>query len=389
MKIALVHDYLSQDGGAERVLQAFHRIWPNAPIFVLFHDKKQIPQFTHADIRESFISMCPFGRKKYQWYLPLMPLATESHDLSEFDVVLSSTSAFAKGVITKPHTLHISYCHTPTRYLWSDTHSYIEELRYNKFIKSLLPRVMHRMRLWDKSSVDRVDYFIANSETVRARIDKYYRRSSDVIYPPIDANTFFISDRIGDYFVGGGRMVPYKRFDLIIRTFNRLGFPLKLFGTGPELSRLQRIAKSNIEFVGKISDTEKALLLSRAKAFIHPQIEDLGITPLESMASGRPVIAYPVGGVSETVIPGVTGTFFTDQRWESLFDVVQSFDADSWNPRLIREHAMRFDVDQFTSRIQSYVEDQFFKFQRNQRVYISDPSLYTTVHTTPDDVSTL
>src|SRR3989339_608084 len=238
MKIALVHDYLSQDGGAERVLQSFHEIWPEAPIFVLFHDKKKIDSFVNADIRESFLSKLPFVKNKYQWYLPLMPIATEKHDLSEFDVVLSSTSAFAKGILTKEDGLHISYCHTPTRYLWSDTHEYIQDLKYNFLIKLFLPRLIHKLRIWDKNSVDRVDNFIANSHTVLKRIKKYYRCKSDVIYPPVDLDKFFISKEVGNYFVTGGRIVNYKRFDLVVQAFNRLGFKLKIFGDVPGISGL-------------------------------------------------------------------------------------------------------------------------------------------------------
>ena len=208
MKIALVHDYLAQDGGAERVLEAFHEIWPNAPIFVLFHDKKKMPRFTSMDIHESFIAKLPLGRRRYQWFLPFMPVATERHNLHEYDVVLSSTSAFAKGVLTRPETLHISYCHTPTRYLWTDTHEYIADLRYNAVIKALLPRLIHKLRICDKMSTDRVDFFIANSETVRQRIQKYYRRDSDIIYPPINMDKFHVSAGVGNYFAAGGRLAP-------------------------------------------------------------------------------------------------------------------------------------------------------------------------------------
>ena len=260
MKIALVHDYLAQDGGAERVLKSFHQIWPEAPIFVLFHDNKKVKEFEKVDIRQSFISKLPFGKTKYQWYLPWMPLATERHNLHDFDVVISSTSAFAKGVLTRPDTLHISYCHTPTRFLWTDTHKYIADLKYNKLIKSFLPRLIHKLRIWDKMSTDRVDHFVANSDTVRARIHKYYRRDSDIIYPPVDTDNFFISEDVGDYFVTGGRMVSYKKFDLVISVFNRLGIPLKIFGDGPELKKLKKMSKDNIIFLGRISDKEKAKL---------------------------------------------------------------------------------------------------------------------------------
>jgi glycosyltransferase involved in cell wall biosynthesis len=364
MKVALVHDYLAQDGGAERVLKSFHEIWPNAPIFVLFHDRERIPYFGEADIRESFISRMPFGRSKYQWYLPMMPRATERHNLHEFDLVLSSTSAFAKGVLTRPDTLHISYCHTPTRYLWTDTHEYIADLKYNRLVKAMIPRLIHHMRLWDKMSVDRVDHFVANSGTVRHRIQKYYRRDSDIIYPPVDIHQFHIQEHLGNYFLAGGRLVPYKRFDLLIQVFNRLGIPLKIFGDGPERDSLEEMAKSNIQFVGKVSDRQKADLFSHALAFLHPQIEDLGITPIESMAAGRPVIAFGQGGVTETVIPGKTGIFFHEQRWESLLDTIINFNPNSWDSSEIQGWAQKFSSDDFKDRLKKYVDDRYAEFQQ-------------------------
>ena len=364
MKIALVHDYLSQDGGAERVLRAFHEMWPEAPIFVLFYDKNKVAGFGKAKIKESFIGKLPMGRKKYQWYLPWMPLATERHNLHEFDIVLSSTSAFAKGVLTRPNTIHISYCHTPTRYLWTDTHEYIEDLKYNKLIKSFLPRLIHHLRIWDKMSVDRVDNFIANSHTVKNRIQKYYRRDSQVIYPPVEIDKFKISNEIGDYFLAGGRLVPYKRFDLLIQAFNRLGYKLKIFGTGPEMENLKKMAKSNIEFLGFVNDEEKAELMSHARAFLHPQVEDLGITPIESMAAGRPVIAYPVGGVTETVIHGETGVFFKEQTWESILDTVLHFNYQDWDSVKIREHAKKFGIENFKEEVRTFVNDKYEEFKK-------------------------
>lgn len=363
MKIALIHDYLSQDGGAERVLRAFHELWPDAPIFVLFHKPGSVEGFSGADIRESFISWLPFGRTKFQWYLPWMPLATERYNLHDFDVVLSSTSAFAKGVLTRPDTVHISYCHTPTRYLWTDTHEYLADLPYNPIVKAVLPKLIHRLRIWDQMSVDRVDYFIANSGTVHSRIKKYYRRDSDIIYPPVAFTNFFIAKEIGDYFVSGGRLVPYKKFDLLVRTFNRLGWKLKIYGSGPSLEYLQKIAKPNIEFVGRVSEAQKADLLAHARAFLHPQVEDLGITPLEAMASGRPVIAYGVGGATETVIPNKTGILFTEQSWEALYQVLRDFEAEAWNSTEIRAWAERFSAERFKTRISRYVTDTYATHQ--------------------------
>lgn len=358
MKIALVHDYLAQDGGAERVLKAFHEIWPDAPIFVLFQEPGKVQGFERAEIRESILTKMPLAKRRYRLLLPWMPYATERHDLSEFDMVLSSTSAFAKGVITRPDTLHISYCHTPTRYLWTDTHEYVRHLPYNRVVKAFIPGLIHRLRMWDYMSVDRVDHFIANSNTVGKRINKYYRRESDIIYPPADVHLYRATKHKEEYFLAGGRIESHKRFDLIVATFNRLGWPLKIFGTGTGLEDLKIWAKPNIEFLGRVSDEEKIKLFEGARGFIHPQVEDLGITPIESMAAGTPVIAYGEGGVTETVIPGKTGVFFYEQSWESLFMALQSFDAHHWDTERIRARAEKFSVDKFKTQIEEYVGEK-------------------------------
>lgn len=366
MKIALVHDYLSQDGGAERVLLALQNMWPDAPTYVWFYNKKNFAgAFEGKDIRTSFIQNLPFGVSHYQWYLPLLPMATERHDLSAFDVVISSASSFAKGIITRPDTLHICYCHTPTRYLWTDTHEYIERLPYNALIKKLvIPPVISRLRLWDQLSTTRVDHFVANSRTVAARIWKYYRRESMVIYPPVSLDYFSISPATENYFVTGGRLVPYKKMDLVIRVFNRLKWPLKIFGTGPELERLREMARPNIEFLGKISDQEKAALMARAIAFIHPQVEDFGITPIESMAAGRPVIALGKGGALESVVPDETGVFFHRQTWEDLLDTVLHFDPTRFDPERIRAHALQFGAEKFEEKMRRLVEDRYVEFKQ-------------------------
>ncbi len=356
MKIALVHDHLVQDGGAERVLRVLQDVFPGAPTFTLLYDPKRVDaQFRSQDIRTSFLQRIPFGLKKYQWLLPLMPAATESYDLSGYDVVISSSSAFAKGVITKPGTIHICYCHTPTRYLWSDTHSYVQELSANRLVKGALPMVLSKLRIWDRLTAERVDRFIANSRTVAERIRKYYGRDADVIYPPVETERFSPAENVGDYFLAGGRIVSYKRFDLIIKAFNRLGLPLKVFGDGPLLETYRNEAKPNIEFVGRVDDDRKAELYRHAIAFIHPQEEDFGITAVEAMASGRPVIAYRKGGALETVVEGATGTFFNDQEWEDLASTVIRFDPSRFDPTRIREHARVFDVSVFRKRIAEYV----------------------------------
>lgn len=364
MRVALVHDYLSQDGGAERVLKAMHELWPEAPIFVLFHDQQKINYLNQERIRESWLAKMPYIKSAFQWYLPFMPGATERFDLREFDVVISSSSAFAKGVITRPETLHISYCHTPARYLWADTHEYLAELRQNRLVKALLPQLIHSLRLWDKMSADRVDHFVANSKTVQHRILKYYRRPSEIIYPPVETDKFHVAKEPGNYFVAGGRLVPYKRLDLVVQVFNRLKWPLKIFGTGPELNNLKKYSKPNIEFLGRVSEETKAELLSGALAFLHPQLEDLGITAVEAMAAGRPVIAYAQGGATETVTPGETGVFFYRQQWESLLDTLLNFRPENWDSAKIRERAEHFSAPNFKQNLKKYVEDRHEEFKK-------------------------
>lgn len=371
MKIALVHDYLSQDGGAEHVLKSLHEIWPEAPIFVLFHDKKKINYINHKKIQESSLAKMPFVKNIFQWYLPLMPSFTEQHNLKDFDIVLSSTSAFAKGIITKPDTVHISYCHTPPRYLWADSSEYISDLNCNKLVKLFLQNTIHKLRLWDKISADRVDYFIANSNTTNHRIQKYYRRNSSIIYPPINTAKFNTRQVIGDFYISGGRLVPYKRFDILVSTFNRLGSPLKIFGTGPEFQKLQKKAKKNIEFLGQIDEKTKIKLLSEARAFIHPQTEDFGITAIESMASGCPVIAYSKGGATETIINGVTGVFFHKQNWESLLNTLLKFNYKNWDSLIIQEHAKKFDTAIFKEKIINLVNSKFEEYAKKQIEKIS------------------
>ncbi|MDG1950207.1 MAG: glycosyltransferase [bacterium] len=357
MKIALVHDYLIQSGGAEKVVDVMHGIWPKAPLYTLLFDPKNLPEFEGRDIRTSFLKRLPLARRKYQWYLPLMPTATEHYNLKDFDIVISSTSAFAKGVITGENTLHICYCHTPTRYLWSDTHSYIEELRIPRFVKALLPPVLSRLRIWDKQAADRVDLFIANSETVKQRIKKYYRKDAHVIHPPVDTHLYNISNKPKEYFLIGGRLVAYKRYDMVIEAANRTGLPLKIFGSGPVEADLKKMAGPNVEFLGRVDEKTKAKLYANAKAFINPQEEDFGITPVESMAAGRPVIAWRKGGATETVKEGVSGEFFDEQSWEELADHMIRFDESKYDARKIKAHAETFSRKNFETKLMAFIEN--------------------------------
>lgn len=356
MKLALVHDFLVQDGGAEKVLAVLQDVWPDAPTYTLFFDPQKLPLFANRDIRTSFLQQMPLILKKYQWYITLMPTATEQYNLSDFDVVVSSTSAFAKGIITRPDATHICYCHTPTRYLWSDTHSYLEELRVPKFIKSMLPPVLSRLRLWDAQAAHRVDHFIANSNTVKTRIQKYYHRDAHVIFPPVNTHRFHLSPRPKNYFLTGGRLVAYKRFDLIIDACNKTGIPLKVFGSGPVEQHLKREGKSNIEFLGKVSDERLQNLYADAIAFIQTQEEDFGITTIESMASGRPVIAYRKGGAIETIMEGVTGEFLESQTWEELADRLIRFNEAGYDPKHIKAYAQRFSRERFKQNMENFIK---------------------------------
>ena len=357
MKVALVHDYLVENnGGAERVLEVLASMWPEAPIFVLLYDPdKASPVWKTKDIRTSFLEKIPFFNRHYKWLLALMPLATELHDLSGYDVVISSTSAFAKAIITHADTVHLSYIHTPTRYLWSDSQSYLKAQHLPPILNELTAWELSRLRRFDFDAAARVDQLIANSKTVQKRITKYYRRDSTVIYPPINIDLFAISPSIGDYFLAGGRIVAYKKFDLIVEAFNQLGYPLVIFGDGPELNNLKDKAKNNITFVGRISEIEKARFYQKCLAYINPQEEDFGITVIEAMASGRPVIAYNKGGATETVIDGVTGILFDEQTPAALISAIKQFRAYNFVPQTIRDQSLKFDAQIFIKNIRDCV----------------------------------
>lgn len=354
-KIALVHDHLVQDGGAERVLRVLSSMYPEAPIFTLLQDKRRFKDL-HGEVRTSFLQRIPILRKRYRWLLPLMPVATEHYNLKDFDIVISSASAFSKGIVAGSNTTHICYCHTPTRYLWTDSQEYVESQRLPGVVKKVLMLYLSRLRQWDRLAADRVDVFLANSSNVKNRIRKFYRKDSLVVYPPVDTHEFQISDLPKTYFVAGGRMVPYKRFDIIVEAANRLKAPLRIFGDGPAIDELKKKAKPNIEFMGRVTDEEKAGLYANAIAYLHPQEEDFGITPVEAMASGTPVIAYGRGGATESVVHNKTGILFEEQTWESLADAMMKFEDHTFNPHEIKEHAEIFSRSQFEDQIRQIVE---------------------------------
>ena len=356
MKVAIVHEFLIQSGGAEQVLDVLCQLYPDADIYTLVYDGNRFGnRFPANRVRTSIIQRLPFGQRLYQAYLPAMPGAIERFDLSEYDLVISSSSSFAKGVITGPATVHICYCHTPTRYLWGETDSYIASLRYPVFIKRLALRYFPYLRMWDQLAAARPDIFIANSCEVAGRIQKYYRRTAEVVYPPVRVEEFSLQVAPGSYFLTGGRLVGYKRFDIVVAACTRLRLPLVVFGEGPDESRLRNMAGSTVTFVGHVSRAKLLTLYASAQAFIHPQIEDFGITVVEAMAAGVPVIAYAKGGALETVVAGKTGLFFADQDWESLASILIRFSPTAFRPELIREHARQFDTQRFVENFQTIV----------------------------------
>ncbi|ABY93544.1 glycosyltransferase family 4 protein [Thermoanaerobacter sp. X514] len=367
MKIAIIHDWLTNMGGAERVILAFHEIFPDAPIYTSVYNPDKLPEeFRKMDIRTSFIQKLPKAKTKYNIYLPLMPVAFEQFDLSEYDVVLSSSSSCAKGVITRADTLHICYCHTPMRYAWDFYHEYKQNAP--KWQRKFIPFLMNYIRMWDRLSADRVDYFIANSSAVARRIKKHYRRDAVVINPPVDTNFYTPKDEDEDYFLIVSRLVEYKRIDIAIEAFNDLGLPLIIIGDGPERSKLQKMAKSNIRFLGRLPDEEVKEYYAKCRAFIFPGEEDFGITPLEAQASGRPVIAFGKGGVLDSVIDGLTGIFFKDQNKESLKEAIKRFEKIDFSKETIRKHAEKFDVKIFKKKIYDFIINKYNDY-RNSSVY--------------------
>jgi len=356
MRVALIHDFLTQYGGAEKVLESFHRIWPTAPIFTLFYDKKAMGEkFEDCEINVSPIQNLPFGVRKYRWYLPLMPSAIERFNLKNFEVVVSDCSAYSKGVITPPNVFHFSYIHTPTRYLWSDTHDYLDSLKGGeRVVGKVIAPLLNRLRMWDYLAAQRPDFLIANSNCVAERIRHYYHRESKVIYPPVETEKFAISENQEKFFLIVSRLRPYKKIDVAVQAFNHLKIPLKIIGGG-ESESLKKMAGPHVEFLGFVSEKEKAEYLSHCRAFIHPQEEDFGITAVEAMASGRPVIAYRAGGARETVKEGETGRFFKEQTWESLAETVVRFRSEDFDPAKIRKHALKFGRERFEKEISEFI----------------------------------
>lgn len=356
VRVALVHDYLNQMGGAEKVLLTLHELFPRSPIYTSIYAPGRVDrQFRSMDIRTSFMQRLPLVKRKHQPFLPLFPQAFERMDLRGYDLVISDSSAFAKGVVTRPDALHICYCHTPMRWAWN-YEDYVERERLGRLARTALPPFITRLRQWDYVTAARVDYFLANSPTVVARIAKYYRREATYLPPPVDTSRFEPSAQQEDYFLVVSRLVPYKRIDLAVEACTRLNVPLRVIGSGRDEGRLRRMAGKSVRFLGRLSDDEVRSQLARCRAFIFPGEEDFGITPVEAMAAGRPVIAYGAGGALATVIDGVTGLYFHQQTPEALMEALGRIDALNLDPRAIRHRAEEFDTDRFKRRFTQFVE---------------------------------
>jgi glycosyltransferase involved in cell wall biosynthesis len=367
MRVALVHYWLVGMRGGEKVLEEMCRIWPDADIFTHVYEPGAVSDtIKQHKISTSFIQRLPAARRLYKKYLPLMPLALESLDLSPYDLVISSEAGPAKGIVVRPDAVHICYCHSPMRYIWDQFFLY--RAHGGMITKLIMTAALPSLRQWDAVTAMRVDHFVANSAFVAQRIEKYYRRASDVVHPPVAIEKFSISDEIDDYYFTCGQLVGYKRFDLAVEAFSRLGKRLIVAGTGEEAKRLKALAGPTVEFAGRVSDEEIARLLRRCRAFIFPGIEDFGIAAVEAMASGRPVIAYASGGALETVVDGVTGLYFNEASVESLTRAVLDFESrvESFDPQIIRAHSRKFDRTRFQVKLKAVVNRQLMRFSQSK-----------------------
>lgn len=354
MKVALVYDRVNKWGGAERVLLSLHKIFPDAPLYTSVYHQQKAPWAKAFKVKTTFLQNFPLAKDHHELYAPLMPFAFESFNFDKYDLVISVTSEAAKGIITKPETKHICYCLTPTRYLWSG---------YDEYFKNPILRIMGfpfvwYLRRWDKIASKRPDKIIAISKEVRRRIKKYYERDSSIIYPPVEISNKPINSKFkiaNNYFLIVSRLVPYKKIDLAVRVFNKLGLNLKIIGKGSEEERLKAIASSNIEFLGYLTDKELVKYYKDCQALIFPGKEDFGLTIVEAQSFGRPVIAYRKGGALETIVDRKTGIFFDSQNQKSLEGAVRKFMKRTFNPREARKNAEKFNIARFSRQLKKEI----------------------------------
>lgn len=381
MKKALIHDWYTVYGGAERCVESFTNIWDDFDHFSLIDDLSD----PHRDLilkgkktKNSFIQKLPFWKKKYRTYLPLFPFAVEQFDLSDYELILSSSSSVAKGVLTKPSQLHIAYVYSPVRYAWDLYHQYLKESKLDSGIKGLIAKYfLFKLRAWDFSTANRPDHYIAISHYVAKRIKKVYNKEAIVIYPPVDTDSFTLTTETSDYYITCSRMVPYKKIDLIVEAFSKTDKKLIVIGDGPDFKKIKKLASSNIELKGYVEKEEMLDMIKRAKAFIFAAEEDFGIAPIEAQACGVPVIAYGKGGALETIIgvssdekfdnKSVTGIFFKEQTSSSLLEAVNYFEKNepSFDRKIIRKNAERFSKNRFEKEFKETIETLYFNWKEN------------------------
>jgi glycosyltransferase involved in cell wall biosynthesis len=383
MRIAIVHERLITFAGSEQVLEQLLQLFPQAELFSLLEylpavDRSRIQ---HKSVHTSFLQRLPLAKQHYRRYLPLMPLAIEQLDLSGYDLVISSSNAVAKGVITGPDQLHICYCHSPIRYAWDLQHQYLQESGLDRGVAGALARlVLHWIRIWDAHTANGVDVFVANSQFIARRIWKCYRRPSTVIYPPVHVDQFTVGTEKEDYFLTVSRLVPYKRVDLIVEAFSqRPDLRLVVIGEGPERGRIQAKAGANIEFLGYQSQEVVRTYMQRARAFVFAAQEDFGIVSIEAQACGTPVIAYGRGGSTETVIPGETGLWFPDQTAASLLEALKVFETTPlpFSVTTLRQHAEQFAVPRFREQLLNLVDQSWREFSGTPLPHQAHPATPT------------
>ncbi|PZU82198.1 MAG: glycosyl transferase [Chryseobacterium sp.] len=372
MKVAIVQEWLVSVGGSDKVVKAISDIFPDADIYTLVANKEVCDELgiDYSKVHTSMIQKLPFGAKKHRMYLPLFPYVIEQFDLRDYDVIISSSHAVAKGVLTKSDQLHICYCHSPVRYVWDMYNEYLEESNLAKGFKSMLARyLLHRIRKWDVLSSFRVDYFISNSNNVGKRIKKTYRRESVTIYPNIDISNFTPYYEKEDFYLTSSRLVPYKKIDLIVKAFNQMpDKKLVVIGSGPDYEKIKKMAKSNIKILGYQPFEVLKEKMQKAKAFVFAADEDFGMIPIEAQACATPVIAYGKGGSLETVLNNETGIYFYKQTSDSIIDAVSRFEKieNTLDYNKIRAHAEKFSEQRFKEEFESYVTEKYNEFFKNK-----------------------
>lgn len=354
-RIALVHDYFVQMGGAERVAEAMHESFPSAPMYTTVALPHSLPQrLRMADIRTSPLQHLPSIERRFRHYFMLYPFAIENFDLSEYDLIFSSSSGYAKGVRRRRNAIHVCYCHTPMRWVWRYD-DYVARERFGRLERTLLPAMLWPLRQWDLRAARQPNYYIANSRLVADRIKKIYGREAHVIPPPIDVNRFHMSNEIDDYYLVLSRLMPYKRIDLAIEACKRMNRRLIVIGDGPDRKRLEKLGDDRIEFLGRQPDKIVNYYAARCRALLFPGEEDFGMAPLEANAAGRPVIAYRAGGAVETVEENVTGVFFDQPTSVSLGEAIEKFEGQRFDQYTLRRHAEKFDRSVFTFRVLQFL----------------------------------